>query len=367
MDWLEVFYDLIYGVAIIELTNLLDDDPTPGELLRFIGLFLPIWWVWTGWTVYIARIEADDALHRILSFVQMFAIAAMAVQVRNHEAGSWIFALSFVGARVCLLLMYLRARKNVREMIPISRVYLAGFAAGAGIWLISLAFPVPQRFWFWGVGLCVDFATPWIGRSVLRSIPLDWSHLVERLGTFSSIVLSVAIAGVVIGTAGRAPNLPASVAAILAFTLAVCVWWLYSAFLERFDLSSTLGSGQPYIYGHLPVVIGLSVLSAGVRRAIVGAGEGSTSAAAYWLVGGGCAMWVLGMILLRWLVVGPREGWVYSLYALPLVASAVVALAGPSLPINLALALLILSFVFMLCLARRARLRDRTLAVRSGR
>jgi low temperature requirement protein LtrA len=241
-------------------------------------------------------------------------------------------------------------------MIPIARVYLLGFGTGALIWLASLLAPSPQRFWLWGLGLAVDFATPWVARSVLRSIPLDWSHLVERLGTFSSIVLSVAIAGVVIGTPGNAPNLQASIAASLAFSLAVCAWWVYSAFLEKFDLSSTLGSGQPFIYGHLLVVIGLSVLSAGVRRAVAGAGEGIASPAAYWLIGGGCALWVLAMVQLRWLVVGRQEARMYGLYGVPLVASASVALAGPRVPINIALGILVLAFVVVLVVARRWRI-----------
>ena len=97
-DWLEVFYDLIYGVAIIELTNLLDEQPDWQDLLVFTAIFLPIWWIWMGWTVYVARVEADDPAHRVLTFIQMFAIAAMAVQVHEHSAASATFALAFVGA-----------------------------------------------------------------------------------------------------------------------------------------------------------------------------------------------------------------------------------------------------------------------------
>jgi low temperature requirement protein LtrA len=355
MDWLEVFYDLIYGVAIIELTNLLDEQPTAAGLLRFVGLFLPIWWVWTGWTVYIARVEADDGVHRLLSFGQMFAIAVMAVQVRNHEAGSWIFALAFVGARLSLLAMYWRAGRRIPEMGPINRVYLRGFGLGALIWLVSVATPDPVRFWLWGIGLGVDFATPWLARAVLRTVPLDWTHLVERLGTFSSIVLSVAIAGVVLGMAGHRMSVPASVAAALSFSLAVCVWWVYSAFLERYDLSPILGSGQPYIYGHLPLVLGLSVMSAGVRRAIVVAGTGDGGPAAYWLIGGGCALWMLAMLQLRWLVAGRREPHIYVLYSVTLVVSVAVALTGPYLPTNVGLGVLVMVFGTALVIARRLR------------
>src|SRR5436189_1818590 len=70
-DWLEVFYDVVVGIAIIELSAFLAADPGPDlhRYLTYVGLLLPIWWVWMGWTVYTCRFDADDAPHRLLTFV----------------------------------------------------------------------------------------------------------------------------------------------------------------------------------------------------------------------------------------------------------------------------------------------------------
>src|SRR4051812_16930915 len=72
-DWLEVFYDVVVGIAIIELSAFLAAEPGPDlrRYLVFVGLLVPIWWVWMGWTVYNLRFEADDAPHRLLTFIQM--------------------------------------------------------------------------------------------------------------------------------------------------------------------------------------------------------------------------------------------------------------------------------------------------------
>src|SRR5437762_2135923 len=138
-DWLEVFYDIIFGIAIIELSQFVDQESGPdlSRFLAFVGLLLPTWWVWMGWTVYISRFDADDTPHRLLTFIQMLATAAMAVQIHSGHAGSAIFAAAFVIARLSLLALYLRARIRIPSIAPITAVYFKGFGAGAALWAAS--------------------------------------------------------------------------------------------------------------------------------------------------------------------------------------------------------------------------------------
>lgn len=39
--WLELFFDLVFVVAVAETAHLLHDDLTPGGLLAFAALFVP--------------------------------------------------------------------------------------------------------------------------------------------------------------------------------------------------------------------------------------------------------------------------------------------------------------------------------------
>jgi low temperature requirement protein LtrA len=54
VGWIELFYDLIYVAAIIQLGNALagtDESPLSGtKVLGFVGLFVPIWLTWTTFT-----------------------------------------------------------------------------------------------------------------------------------------------------------------------------------------------------------------------------------------------------------------------------------------------------------------------------
>src|SRR5262245_4546285 len=50
--WYELFFDLVFAAAVIELATALADDPTSAVFGRFAGLFLAIVWAWIGFAVY---------------------------------------------------------------------------------------------------------------------------------------------------------------------------------------------------------------------------------------------------------------------------------------------------------------------------
>lgn len=346
-DWLEVFYDLIFGVAVIELGQFLSADPGPDfwRSLLFLGFLIPIWWIWVGWTVYVARFEADDSLHRLLTFVQMLAIAVMTVQIDAGRSGSVIFAAAYVTARLSLLALFVRARRRIPAAVPIARVNLLGFGLGGAFWAVSIFVPLPGRYWLWGAGLMIEFATPWIARPVLRRLPLDATHLTNRLGAFTSIILGLAVAGVVAGVGNMLWNPGAVLAGLLGFTLAVCVWWIRAEFLGRTFRRRVVGPSQAYIYGNLPIVIGLTLMSVGVQLAIVRAAGGPPAPGAFWLLGAGAAMWLSINIVFSRIVAHQRSPLRVAAYAVAILVSLALPFVVAPLSSIGALALLTAAFV----------------------
>jgi len=43
-SWLELFFDLVFVVAIAQLALALVNDLSPGGFARFFLLFVPVWW-----------------------------------------------------------------------------------------------------------------------------------------------------------------------------------------------------------------------------------------------------------------------------------------------------------------------------------
>lgn len=75
--WLELFYDLVFVVAVSQLAHNLSKDVSLTGFLSFAALFVPVWWAWIGTTFYANRFDSDDVLRRLLMGLQMLAIASL--------------------------------------------------------------------------------------------------------------------------------------------------------------------------------------------------------------------------------------------------------------------------------------------------
>ena len=204
--WLELFYDLVFVVVIFQLAHNLEEDFSLYGFLAFLALFVPVWWSWTGAAFYATRFDTDDLGHRILILLQMVGAAALAVNVPdalgNDSAG---FALSYAAIRIILVIEYVRTgiNKSFSSATPLIRLYSRGFLCAAIVWIISAFIPPPFRFVLWGIGLAIDFATPITAGRLHSQFAPHISHLPERMGLFTIIVLGESVLEVVTGVQNR--------------------------------------------------------------------------------------------------------------------------------------------------------------------
>jgi low temperature requirement protein LtrA len=270
-SWLELFFDLVFVVAITQLGESLSHDVSWTGLMRFMGLFVPVWWAWIGYTFYADRFDSDDVIHRVAMLAGMVAIAALAVNVGNVEAGSTMgFALSYVAVRVIVIALYLRARRAVPEARELCTFYLSGFSLGTALWILSLATSQPARYWLWGIGLLIEVATPLLARRLIERIPVHASHIPERFGLFTMIVFGESVVAVAAGTASTNWELDSALTACLGFVAVASLWWIYFDFVDRESpLRHGVARGQTYVYGHLPLLASLTSAGVGVKLAIL--------------------------------------------------------------------------------------------------
>ncbi len=271
--WLELFYDLVYVVVIAKLAHFItvpyDGHVAIAKYALFAALFVPVWWAWTGHMMFQNRFDPDDVPHRILTLAQMLAACFMAIFITEaFGEGANAFALSYVAIRGILVVMYWRVHRLKGDHTKITRLFVFGFSAGALFWLASVFVPAPWKFAMWGAGLAIDMITPWVGRKLLSKASVHASHLPERLGLLTIIVLGEAIVSIVSGIEGSGVNGMTMVAMLLGFLLLGAIWWLYFHSLETSLMDAKYTNGQLAIYGHLPVYMGLVSVAAGVRYGI---------------------------------------------------------------------------------------------------
>ena len=231
--WLELFYDLVFVVAVAVLGIRLIADTSWTGLASYLGYFVALWWLWASFTFYADRYDTDDLVYRLLAVGQIVAIALLAASISSGPAGSTTaFALAYAAARIVLILMYERVRRHVPETRVLVTGYIKGFTVGAAIWLISAFVPEPFRFFLWAIALAVELATPYIMRREQAKVPLDVSHLPERFGLFTILVLGESIAAVVAGLGGLGWELAPTLTAALGVVVATGMWWMYFDNLE---------------------------------------------------------------------------------------------------------------------------------------
>jgi low temperature requirement protein LtrA len=271
--WLELFFDLIFVVAIAQLAHNFKEDFSFIGFAKLALLFVPVWWCWIGATFYDTRFDNDGLVDRLITLVQMAIAATIAANIHHGlDSSSVEFALSYIAFRGVLICQYLHAGYHVPKARPLTNWYAVGFTISIIFWLISVFVPLPWRLILWGLGLIIDFATPLTAGQRVAKIPPDMAHTTERIGLFTIIVLGESIVAVVKGVSDREWT-PTSIAiALLGLSIAFSFWWMYFDTVDGSPLQAMkqgkMKVALTWLYSHLPLAIGLTATGVGVEKMI---------------------------------------------------------------------------------------------------
>ncbi|MBW4564455.1 MAG: low temperature requirement protein A [Mojavia pulchra JT2-VF2] len=303
--WLELFYDLVFVVAVSQLAHSFKEHISLSGVIGFVVLFIPIWWSWIGTTLYANRFDSDDVVHRLLVGLQMLTTTAMAINI-HHGLGesSSGFALAYGLGRVVLVVEYIRAGRHIPSARLLTNRYATGFAIAASLWLISAFIPLPWRFVLWGLGIIIDFATPLTARKFQIGLLPHASHLPERFGLFTLIVLGEAIIAVVNGVSQQKWDRFSVICAVFGLSLALSLWWIYFDNLGGSPIQKARQEGKVaianlWLYTHLPLVIGIAAAGVGVELVLLSQQGLALPDPQRWLICGSVALCLLAIGILH--------------------------------------------------------------------
>jgi low temperature requirement protein LtrA len=295
--WLELFVDLVFVAAIAEVASTLSADPTAAGFGRFLFLFLPIGWAWSGFAFYATRFDTDDLVYRLLTLLGMFAVAALASTVPDAlHGGQNAFAVTYVCVRLVLLALYVRVYRDLPVAKPVAGWLLFVFGTAAGVWLVSVVVPTPWKYVLWGGALVWEHYGPIRVWRLLGSMPVDPRHLPERFGLLVLIVLGEGVIGVVLGTAHVSWTFSSGTVAFAGFVTGAAIWWLYFDFLDAaVVVTRNVLSGLTYTYAHYLVTAGIAALGVGVKLAIFSVQPGPGYDDVGWVAAAGTALCMGGL------------------------------------------------------------------------
>ena len=301
-SWLELFFDLVFVLAVAQVARLLVEQTDLAGFVKYVALFLPVWWSWVGFTFYADRFESEEVTYRLLMFAGMLAVIGFALALGDAftTTGDIAVVVSYVLIRAVLAALYLRAAYYVPLARAFSLQYPIGLGVSSTVFLASLLFDGNVRYAMWGLGFAIELATPLLNLRAARTLPIDRSHIPERFGLFTIIVLGEAVIATSMGLANVDWNVTTIAIASLGFAMAAATWWINFEYVEESALTSaSLVQRFSYIYGHFFIVASIVATGIGVEHAIKEANEAHLHLPTLALMIGGVAVFLAAITAIR--------------------------------------------------------------------
>jgi low temperature requirement protein LtrA len=303
---LELFFDLVFVLALTQCTSLMSDDPTWRGLGRGLLILGLLWWSWVGYSWLTSVVDPEEGGVRIALFCAMAAFLIAAISVPEAFGGlATEFALAYGVVRIGQVVLMLIASKDEPDLRH--SVWTLAASTGVGISLLlvgSLLDPGPQAA-VWGLALALDMGGPYFfGGAGWRLVP---EHFAERHGLILIIALGESIVAIGAGAEG---SLTWEIAgtAVLGIAVICAMWWLYfdvvALVSARRLARATKGLEQnalardSYSYIHFPMVAGIILFALGLKKSLGHPEDALDTVPAVALLGG-VALYLLALVAFR--------------------------------------------------------------------
>jgi low temperature requirement protein LtrA len=361
---LELFFDLVFVLALTQCTALMADEPTWAGLGKGLVVLGVLWWAWVGYAWLTSVIDPEEGAVRLVIFAAMAALLVVSLCVPEAfgDLGlTFVVALSIVRA-AHLALFFIASRDD-----PALQRSVWGLAASTalamGVLVVGTTLDGTLQGALWVLALVLDMGGPALfGAAGWKLVP---HHFAERHGLIVIIALGESIVAIGVG-AEAGLDAGAVLAAVLGVAIAAALWWLYFdvvALVAERRLSNAAPGRErneiardSFSFLHFPMVAGIVLVALGLKKTLGHTEEALKVVPAVALLGG-TAIYLLAHVAFRWRNVH-RFSIQRVIAAAALAALVPLALEVPAL-VAVAMVALLLSVLIVYETMKFAELRDR--------
>jgi low temperature requirement protein LtrA len=273
---LELFFDLVFVLALTQCTALIARTPTWEGMLKGTLVLAMLWWSWVGYAWLTSVVDPEEGAVRLAMFAAMAAFLVAALCVPGaFGAEALLFACAYAAVRAAHIVLFLLASREDAALRHSVLGLAASTAIGVGL-LFAAAFTAGAlQLGLWGLALALDAGGPYLfGAEGWKLVP---GHFAERHGAIVIIALGESI--VAIGVGAKATLDAGIVAAgLLGVVVAAALWWVYfdvtAIVAERRLTEAAEGrerneiARDSYSYLHFPMVAGIALIAVGIKHTI---------------------------------------------------------------------------------------------------
>ena len=273
---LELFFDLVFVLALTQCTALMADDPTWQGLARGLLVLGVLWWSWVGYAWLTSVVDPEEGAVRIAMFAAMAAFLVCALCVPGaFDDEALLFACAYFVVRAAHIWLFILASRDDPGLRRAVLQLGLTTAIGTGLLLVASATDGALQGALWALALALDIGgTALIDPSGWRMEP---GHFAERHGLIVIIALGESIVAIGVG-AGLEIDTGVVVAAVLGIVVAACLWWTYFdvvALVAERRLAGTEDlrarnamARDSYSILHFPMIAGIVLLALGLKKTL---------------------------------------------------------------------------------------------------
>ena len=303
---LELFFDLVFVLAITQCTALIVASPSWGRLAEAALVLALLWWAWTGYAWLTSLVDPEEGAVRIALIAAMAALLLVALAVPDaFDENGLEFALAYTAVRAGHITLFLLATRDDPELHSSVLGLLFGAAVGCALLIVGALLDTGPQIALWTLALAIDMGEPYFASAESwRLVPL---HFAERHGLIVLVALGETIVALGVG-AEVGLTIGVAAAAVLGIVLVSELWWTYFDVVAIANVRRLVDAspGQErnamardvYSYLHFPLVAGIVVAAFGLHETLAHVKEPLEGVAAFALPGG-VAIYLLGHVALR--------------------------------------------------------------------
>jgi low temperature requirement protein LtrA len=304
---LELFFDLVFVLAITQCTALMAHHQTWEGLAQGLLVLGVVWWAWVGYAWLTSVVDPEAETVRFVIFVAMAALLIVAIAVPEAFGSlALTFALGLGVFRCAHIALFMLAGADDEDLRRSVIGLAVSTAIAVGLLALASLFDGLAQGSLWALALFLDMAGPYFfGSEGWKLVP---HHFAERHGLIVIIALGESIVAIGVGASGVL-DLGIGTAAALGVALAAAMWWVY------FDVVALISARRlneaetgrvqnelardSYSYVHLLLVAGIVLTALGLKVTIGHHADQLDYVPAFALLGG-VALYLLGLVAFRY-------------------------------------------------------------------
>ena len=300
---LELFFDLVFAFTLTQLAVVLEGkEHLALHVLQVLLMFGLLWWMYAGYAWLTNTRSPVRNPERLLLVLGMagFLIAGLAIPA-GFDRDAIALGLGYLLVVLVHSVLYARVNKQILRIAP--------FNLASALLVLGAAFTDGVlTYLLWGAALVIQALSPLVVRLGGR-FEVGPEHFAERHGALIIVAIGESVAAIGIGAIGKPVDGKLALAALLGLAISVAFWWMYfgsgdDGRGER-AMRSAPADRRPglaisaYFYAHMPMLLGIVFVAAGVAEAVRHSHGLEASLPAALVLGVGAAAFVGGTAAFR--------------------------------------------------------------------